>query len=171
MGNISFVSSKKNLDFRGVTALLERINAEFFDSLWTIDHDPKWDIWQFGYNQAIPRIGRPDEEMAYDHHYWEFHLSESKRKLSSKGPRPGVGWTYWAWNLIQNECAREWSGRRSDESQEGTWAPYPYRNFEKWLESFYAHWDDQPERKKEMMDRERSYLPEAFAAVAKKKHD
>lgn len=171
MGNIAFVSSKKNLDPPGVTALLERINAEFFDNLWTINHHPKWDIWRFEYPMPIPRIGRPEETKTYDYPFWEFYLRPSKRKLSSKHPNPGVEWIYWAWNIVQNECAREWGGRLSDEGVEGTWAPKPFRTFEQYLEGRFAHVEDNPKLREELLERERSYLPAAFAAVARKKPD
>ena len=168
MGNLAFISSKRNLDPRGVTALLERINAEFFDNLWSIDQKVAPECWRFSYAAAIPRIGRPQEMKVYDHPFWEFWLRPSKRKLSSNHPRPGVQWVYWSWNIIQNECTREWGGRLSDEGVEGTWAPKPFRTFEQYLDEYYDHFEDNHELQKELVERERSYLPEAFAALGRK---
>jgi hypothetical protein len=169
MGNIAFVSSKRNLDSRGVTALFEKINDEFFNNLWTIEHNSNWTFWDFSYPRPIPRIGRAEEPMTYEHPFWEFHLGNTKRKLSSKAPRPGVQWTYWAWDTFRNECGRIWSGRLSDEGDSGTRAPKPFRTFEEYLEMAFAHFEDRPDLRKQFEVQERAYLPEPFAALGRKR--
>lgn len=165
MGNLAFVSSKKNLYPHEVTSLLVRINAEFFDNLWTIDNSVAPECWQFYYKSPIPRIGRSEEMETYSHPYWEFWLQPSKRKLSSNHPRPGVEWVRWSWNMFQNECAHKWGGRLSDEGGEGTWAPKPFQSFEDYVTGRFRHIDNDA-YVKHLRDEERAYLPQAFGALA-----
>lgn len=116
MGNISRVSSKKNLTPKGVTAQLHEINERRFGGYFRIEVitqglDEDSTAW-WGFSE-------PDG----DSPLWGFWLSESRRRIEGKHPRPGWHWCYWAWATFQNDLGASWSGRISDEGVEETWAP------------------------------------------------
>ena len=111
MGNIAFVSSKRNLDADRVSDDLDEINERRFGGFFNVfvPHDDAWDI------------GYADDKGEHQS-LWYWHL-ESKRKIGGKHPRPNYLWVLWAWSVFQAELGAKWGGRISDEGVEGTWSP------------------------------------------------
>lgn len=144
MGNISFVSSKRNLDPEQVADDLDEINERRFGGFFNIfGGDGELDVGYF----------------AGDVHqtlwYWSL---QSRRKIGGKHPRPALSWVCWAWSVFQAELGVKWGGRLSDEGVEGTWSPAEslenYADLPTYLESFYGHMEEDDPRFKALLQME-----------------
>ena len=142
MGNLAFVSSRKNLRPEDVDALLREVNHRRFGDYFRIER-PYDTVWSFH---------PPEDEPGF---LWEFYLRDTLRKISSNHPFR-VAWQYWAWHVFQHEMAAAWNGRLSDEGGEGTWAPdlAKYAKFEDWQDLWYS--------------RGNSFLPKDYAEQARR---
>lgn len=108
MGNISKVSSKKNLTAESVALSAQAINVSKFGGYFVISHDD--DRVSFSVGETT---------------FWEFWVWE--RRIECKSPRPNHVWVYYAWDVFMNELAKLWSGRLSCEGENGTRAPRDFR--------------------------------------------
>lgn len=150
MGNISHVSSKKTLNFDGVTAQILEINERRFGSFFEVvpfGDGAGWGFFDKGTQEEV---------------LWFFWLSDTKRKISGKHPRPNFEWIYWAWSVFQNELGDAWGGSIGDEGMPKCWKPdrHKYVNMREWFQ------DRPPKYSTGLLDRFRQQVPERLRDIA-----
>lgn len=130
MGNLAFISSKKNLSLEEVCDELDEINQRRFGGFFGVFMPDPSQI-EVGYHEG-------DEFKRL----WGWSL-QSNRKLGGKSPRPNYQWVEWVWTMFQAELGAKWGGRLSCEGVDGTWSPHESldktKDLATWIENYVSN--------------------------------
>jgi len=165
MGNQTYVSSPRRLDFEAVDAQIREINERRFGGYFTIKRSKPesyigadgWEFWCDAYDLSA---------------LFGYRLLDTKRRITGGHARPGWRWADWCVAVFENELGAAWGGRISDDGVEETWAPvadkYPtFREWQAmWFEgSFMAEKFVAPMREHEISEVPEALRPFAVPAV------
>ena len=161
MGNQSYVSSPRRLDFDAVDAQIREINERRFGGYFTIKpSSPEsyvgadgWEFWCDAHDRS-PLFG--------------YRLLDTKRRISGGHARPAWQWANWAVAVFENELGAAWKGRISDDGVEETWAPVAdkYPTFREWQAMWLDGSHMAEEFKEQWLKNEQSEIPEALRPFA-----
>jgi len=160
VGNLSYVSSRKNLTVEGVEAQLHEINERRFGGYFTIKRsDPEsyigadgWEFWCDAWDKSA---------------LFGYRLA-SKRKIEGGHARPSWRWADWCVAVFENELGAAWKGRISDDGVPETWAPVAdkFPTFREWQDMWFGDSTIDPEFVARMRKHEQSEIPEALRPYA-----
>lgn len=130
MGNIAYISSRKNIPIGHVVDIARRVNDEFFGGYFGVEPIGTDEAGVAFYAEELDRRKKPYECWAL----WKY----SPRRIGGKSIRTYGRWGTWAEDVFRNEVGHELQGRLSCEGVPGTQEPKPgrYRTFCAWLESW-----------------------------------
>lgn len=153
MGNLTYVSSKRNLVGDEVDAQLREINERRFGGFFKIER-LEGDGWSFEWKD-------------YDRPCWVFWIHKKRRRLGGKHALP-VQWVQWAWAIFQGELATAWKGRISDDGVGETWGPdlEKFPTFTDWQAMWHKHSSLPSDTLAQWRALEISEIPEEFRPYA-----
>lgn len=147
MGNIAYITTRKQIKSYDMMSLLDKINKKRFNGKITIT--PAHDGWEISYGK----------DGTYGWGFW-IH-PDSPRKLACKHP---IGsWMGYVFVVFQEELAKLTNGILSDEGVSDRWKPKPhkYPSYQSWIEILYSGAKEiYPDRFQEILEFELKFAPE-----------
>ena len=137
MGNIAFVSFKRNFTGEQFRDALQEIVSDRFGDLLIIEvKSNKGKIYYWNVLLADDLLDKSS---------WQYEVDfyrNSKRKFGGKHPHSQ--WGGWLMYVIHSELSFRYNGRCSDEGVMGTWAgdPQKYPTYRTWFENMNRYMNE-----------------------------